>query len=99
MDSTLTIYISMAMFAIGLIGVLVKRNALIFFLAIELILNSANLLFVSFSNEWGNQTGMIWVFFVLVVAAAEAAVGLALIINLFRTKQAVDVDQYDTLRG
>lgn len=99
MDLSLVIYMSMAMFAIGIIGVLVKRNALILFLSIELILNAANLLFVAFANRWENQTGLVWVFFVLVVAAAEAAVGLAIIINLFRWKQVVDVDQYNDLRG
>jgi NADH-quinone oxidoreductase subunit K len=99
MDITPIIFISMAMFAIGILGVLAMRNALIFFLSIELMLNAANLLFVGFANHWGNQIGLIWVFFVLVVAAAEAAVGLAIIINLFRSKQVVDVDQYDELRG
>ncbi len=99
MDVALSVYISMAMFAIGILGVLIRRNALIFFLSIELMLNSANLLFVAFANQWGNQIGLIWVFFVLVVAAAEAAVGLAIIINLFRSKHVVDVDQYDVLRG
>ena len=99
MDITLIIFISMAMFAIGVIGVLAKRNTLIFFLSIELMLNAANLLFVAFARQWGNQTGLIWVFFVLVVAAAEAAVGLAIIINLFRTKQVVDIDQYNELKG
>lgn len=89
----------MAMFAIGVIGVLAKRNALIFFLSIELMLNAANLLFVTFARQWDNQVGLVWVFFVLVVAAAEAAVGLALIINLFRTKQAVDIDRFNVLRG
>lgn len=99
MDITLTIYFSMALFAIGIIGVIVNRNPLIFFLSIELMLNSSNLLFVGFSREWGNQIGLIWVFFVLVIAAAEAAVGLAIIINLFRSKQEVDLDQYNGLRG
>lgn len=93
------IYISMAMFTLGIIGVLVKRNALILFLSIELMLNAANLLFVVFSYHWGNQIGLVWVFFVLVVAAAEAAVGLAIIINHFRARQVVDVDQYNILRG
>lgn len=99
MDVSFFIVVSMAMFAIGIAGVLANRNALIFFLSIELLLNAANLLFVSFAREWGNQTGLIWVFFVLVVAAAEAAVGLAIFINLFRSKQVVDVDQFDSLRG
>lgn len=99
MDLSITIYISMALFLIGIIGVLARRNALIFFLSIEIMLNAANLLFVAFAEQWGNQTGLVWVFFVLVVAAAEAAVGLAIIIHLFRTKQAVDLDQYNGLRG
>ncbi len=99
MDISLTIFLSFALFAIGIVGVIVKRNALIFFLSIEMMLNAGNLLFVAFAREWGNQIGLVWVFFVLVVAAAEAAVGLAIIINLFRTKQVVDVDQYDVLRG
>lgn len=99
MNITLFIYVSMLMFFIGVIGVLAKRNALIFFLSIELMLNAANLLFVAFSRQWENSIGLVWVFFVLVVAAAEAAVGLAIVINQFRSKETVDVDQYDELRG
>lgn len=99
MDISLVIFISLAMFAIGLIGVLIKRNTLILFLCIELMFNAANLLFIAFARNWGNETGLVWVFFVLVVAAAEAAVGMAIIINLFRSKQVVDVDQFDDLRG
>lgn len=99
MDITFFIFISMAMFAIGIIGVLAKRNTLIFFLSIELMLNAANLLFVAFSRQWNNSIGLVWVFFVLVVAAAEAAVGLAIVINQFRSKHVVDIDQYDELRG
>ncbi len=99
MDISFIIFISLALFAIGIIGVLTKRNTLILFLSIEMMLNSANLLFVAFARQWENQIGLVWVFFVLVVAAAEAAVGLAIIINLFRTKKVVDVDQYNVLRG
>lgn len=99
MDVTLIIFISMALFAIGIIGVLSRRNALIMFLSIELMLNAANLLFVAFAAQWGNQIGHAWVFFVLVVAAAEAAVGLAIVVNLFRSKQVVDIDQYNVLKG
>lgn len=99
MNISFAVFISMAMFIIGVIGVLTRRNTLILFLSIELMLNAANLLFVAFAREWGNQTGLVWVFFVLVVAAAEAAVGLAIIINLFRTKKVVDVDQYNQLKG
>lgn len=99
MNISLIIFVSFGMFLIGIIGVLAKRNPLIFFLSIELMLNAANLLFVAFSRLHGNQVGLVWVFFVLVVAAAEAAVGLAIIINLFRTKQVVDIDSYDILKG
>lgn len=99
MDISFYVLISMGMFAIGMLGVLFKRNALIFFLSIEMMLNASNLLFVTFARQWGNLTGLVWVFFVLVVAAVEAAVGLAIIINLFRSKQVVDVDQFNELKG
>lgn len=99
MDPFILIIASMLMFTIGLIGMLSKRNTLILFLSLELMLNAANLLFVAFANEWGNLIGLAWVFFVLVVAAAEAAVGLAIIISLFRAKQVVDIDQFNVLRG
>lgn len=99
MNLSFVICISFALFAIGITGVLFKRNALIFFLSIELMLNGANLLFVAFANKWENEIGLLWVFFVLVIAAAEAAIGLAIVLNLFRSKKIVDVDQYNTLRG
>lgn len=99
MDTSLMICVSLALFLIGLLGILFQRNTLILFLSIELMLNAANLLFVAFAHQWGNAIGLVWVFFVLVVAAAEAAVGLAIVVNLFRTKQIVDVDQYDILKG
>lgn len=99
MSVMMMVFLSMAMFAIGVIGLLARRNALIFFLSIELMLNAANLLFVIFANRWGDQEGLIWVFFILVVAAAEVAVGLAIIISLFRKRQVVDIDQYNILRG
>jgi NADH-quinone oxidoreductase subunit K len=99
MDISLFIFVSLAMFAIGLVGTLTRRNTLIFFLSIELMLNAANLLFVTFSRHLGDVAGLVWVFFVLVVAAAEAAVGLAIIINIFRSKQVVDIDQYNVLKG
>ena len=90
--------ISVLMFTVGVIGVLLRRNTLIFFLSIELMLNAANLLFVTFAKNFGDQLGLVWVFFVLVVAAAEAAVGLAIVINQFRSKQVVDLDQYNSLK-
>ena len=99
MDTSFFIAVSMAMFAIGIIGVLTKRNAIILFLSIEMLLNASNLLFVSFARHWGDNMGLVWVFFILLVAAAEAAVGLAIVINLFRTKNVVDIDQFNDLRG
>lgn len=99
MDLSFFIFVSLLMFTIGMIGILVKRNALVFFLSIELMFNAANLLFVTFARLWGNEIGLIWVFFVLVVAAAEAAVGLAIIIHLFRSREVVDVDQFNLLKG
>jgi NADH-quinone oxidoreductase subunit K len=99
MELSLLVSISMAMLCIGIIGILSKRNALIMFLCVELMLNAANLLFAGFSQRWENSTGFAWVFFVLVLAAAEAAVGFGITINLFRSKQLVDVDQYNDLRG
>lgn len=90
--------VSVLMFTVGVIGVLLRRNTLIFFLSIELMLNAANLLFVTFAKNFGDQLGLVWVFFVLVVAAAEAAVGLAIVINQFRSKQVVDLDQYNSLK-
>lgn len=99
MDITLTVFVSMIMFALGILGVLMRRNALIIFLSIELMLNAGNLLFVVFARQWGNQIGLVWVFFVLIIAAAEAAVGLAIMINLFRARQSVDIDQFNILRG
>lgn len=99
MDLVVCLCISLAMFAIGIVGILAKRNALIVILSIELMLNAANLLFVAGAYRFADTTGLVWVFFVLVLAAAEAAVGLAIIINLFRSKQVVDIDQYNVLRG
>lgn len=99
MDTSVSIAISLALFVIGIIGMLSMRNALIFFLSIELVLNATNLLFVTFAFHWGNEIGLLWIFFIFVIAAAEASVGLAIIINLFRTKQAVDLDQFNLLKG
>lgn len=99
MSLSYLLFISFALFAIGVIGVLTKRNVLVFFLSVELILNAGNLLFIGFAREWGNMTGHVWVFFVLVLAAVEAAVGFAIVINAFRTKQVVDIDQIDILKG
>ena len=91
--------LSAVLFAVGTLGVLSRRNALILFMSIELMLNAVNLAFIAFARQWGDVAGQVIVFFVLVVAAAEVVVGLAIIINIFRTKETVDVDDVDLLRG
>ncbi len=97
---TLTSYLilSAAMFIIGATGVLVRRNAIIVFMSIELMLNSVNLTLVAFSAFLGDSTGQALVFFVMTVAAAEAAVGLAIVIALFRRKQTVNLDEINILK-
>ena len=82
--------LSALMFTIGVIGVVVRRNAIVVFMCIELMLNSVNLTFVALSRSVGNLDGQVAVFFVMVVAAAEAAVGLAIVISLFRTTKSVE---------
>jgi NADH-quinone oxidoreductase subunit K len=85
-------------FTIGAIGVLTRRNAIIIFMSIELMLNAVNLSLVSFSSFLGDTTGQIFVFFVMSVAAAEAAVGLAIVLALFRNKQTIYVDEINVLK-
>jgi NADH-quinone oxidoreductase subunit K len=91
--------LSAALFAIGVIGVVIRRNALIIFMAIELMLNAVNLTFVAFSKFLGSMDGQIIVLFVMAVAAAEVALGLAIIIALYRNKESVNVDDINLLRG
>ncbi len=90
--------LSAVMFITGAVGVLTRRNAIIVFMSIELMLNSANLTLVAFSSFLGNVTGQMLVFFVMTVAAAEAAVGLAIIIALYRRKQTVNIDEINLLK-
>jgi NADH-quinone oxidoreductase subunit K len=90
--------LSAILFSIGVVGVLTRRNAIIVFMSIELMLNSVNLTLVAFSAYLGNATGQMFVFFVLTVAAAEAAVGLAIIIALFRNKLTVNIDEINIMK-
>jgi NADH-quinone oxidoreductase subunit K len=90
--------VSAVMFVIGAVGVITRRNALVVFMAIELMLNSVNLTLVGFSAFLGDATGQIFVFFVMTVAAAEAAIGLAIIIALFRKKITVNLDEINILK-
>lgn len=94
-------YLALAcfMFVTGIIGVLVRRNALVVFMSLELMFNAANLVFVAFSRQYQSLSGQISVFFVMTVAAAEVAIGLALMVAIFRTKHSIDVDQVNNLKG
>jgi NADH-quinone oxidoreductase subunit K len=87
------------LFCIGIVAFLIKRNVVTIFMSIELMLNAVNLTFVAFAHMWHQLQGQIFVFFVMVVAAAEAAVGLAIIIALFRVRQTLNVDQVNLLKN
>ena len=91
--------VSALLFTIGTIGVLVRRNALIIFMSVELQLNAVNLALVAFSREQGNLTGQVLAFFSMVVAAAEVVVGLAIIVSLYRKRRSADVDDANLLKG
>jgi NADH-quinone oxidoreductase subunit K len=91
--------ISAVLFTLGMVGVLVRRNALVIFMSIELMLNSVNLTFVTFARQLAAIEGQVAVFFVVVIAAVEVVVGLAIIIAIFRTRSTVDIDDVDLLRG
>ncbi len=90
--------LSALMFIIGIIGVITRKNAIVVFMCIELMLNSANLTLVAFSSYMGNSVGQIFVFFVMTVAAAEAAIGLAIIIAIFRNKLTLNIDDINILK-
>ncbi len=93
------IWLSTALFCIGMIGVLIRRNIIILLMCIELMLNAANLLIVTFSRIWGNMDGHIFVFFSMLVAAAEVAIGLALIVHIYRKFKTIDISYMDKLKG
>ena len=100
MVNTLEAYLvlSAILFTIGVVGVLTRRNAIIVFMSIELMLNSVNLSLIAYSAYLGDITGQVLVFFVMAVAAAEAAVGLAIVIAMFRTRQTVNIDEINILK-
>ena len=99
MDLTWYLSLSAVLFTIGVLGVLLRRNVIVVFLSIELMLNAVNLSLVAFSQSFGDVDGLILVFFVMSVAAAEAAVGLAIVIALFRNTLSVNVDEMSLFRG
>jgi NADH-quinone oxidoreductase subunit K len=93
------IVLSTALFILGAIGVLLRRNAILVFMSVELMLNASNLALVAFARHWGGMEGQIFVFFVITVAAAEVAVGLALIVAIFRTRHSINIDELHLMEG
>lgn len=92
------LFLSLALFAIGVMGVLMRRNAIIVFMCVELMLNAVNLLMVAFSKMYGSADAQIFVFFIMVVAAAEVAVGLAIIVMMYRKVHSVDINILNRLK-
>ena len=98
MSATPFIILSTLLFSIGAVGVLVRRNAIVVFMCVELMLNASNLALVAFSRQHGNLDGQVAAFFVMVVAAAEVVVGLAIIMTIFRTRRSASVDDASLLK-
>ncbi|MFN3315769.1 MAG: NADH-quinone oxidoreductase subunit NuoK [Raineya sp.] len=92
------IILASALFCIGVIGVLTRKNALIIFMCVELMLNAVNMLFIAFSAYKGDASGQVFVFFIMAVAAAEVAVGLAIIVMIYRNTRSVDIGQLNKIK-
>jgi NADH-quinone oxidoreductase subunit K len=86
------------LFSLGVLGVFLRRNVITIFMCVELMLNAVNLAFIAFSRAWGTLDGQVLVFFVLTVAAAEAAVGLAILVGLFRSRQTINLDEASLMK-
>ena len=101
MELTINWYIALSaiLFSLGALGVLLRRNAIIVFMSIEMMLNAANLAFVAFARHLGDLDGQVLVFFVITVAVAEVAVGLALIVTIFRSKKSINIDEINLMKG
>jgi NADH-quinone oxidoreductase subunit K len=97
-SATPYLVVSMLLFSIGAVGVLVRRNAIVLFMCVELMLNACNLAFVTFARLNGNLDGQVMAFFVMVVAAAEVVVGLAIIVTIFRSRRSASVDDANLLK-
>jgi NADH-quinone oxidoreductase subunit K len=93
------VMLSAVLFVLGTMGVLLRRNAILVFMSVELMLNAANLALAAFARQWGQTDGQLFVFFVITVAAAEVAVGLALIVTIFRTKKSINIDELHQMEG
>ena len=93
------IYLSIILFSIGAFGILYRRNAIVMFMSIEIMLNAANLLLVAFSNYDEDANGQVFVFFTMAVAAAEVAIGLAILVAIYRNIGSIDIDKLKNLKG
>jgi NADH-quinone oxidoreductase subunit K len=93
------IYLSVLLFCIGVFGILYRRNAIVMFMSIEIMLNAANLLLVAFSNYHEDANGQVFVFFTMAVAAAEVAIGLAILVAIYRNIGSIDIDKLKNLKG
>jgi NADH-quinone oxidoreductase subunit K len=93
------VVLSLVLFVLGAMGVLLRRNAILVFMSVELMLNAANLALVAFARHWNQVDGHLFVFFTITVAAAEVGVGLALIVAIFRTKQSINIDELHQMEG
>lgn len=91
--------LSVLLFGVGMYGVLTQRSGIRILMCVEMMLNAANINFVAFSSLYGQSHGFVYAFFIIAIAAAEAAVGLAIFVNLFRLRQTIELDQVTTLRG
>ena len=98
MHPSWVLLVSALLFTLGVLGVLLRRGAITILMCIELMLNAANLAFIAFARQWGRPEAQVYVFFVMTLAAAEAAVGLAIVIALFRLRESTDVDDIHLLR-
>jgi NADH-quinone oxidoreductase subunit K len=93
------IILSAVLFILGAMGVMLRRNAILVFMSVELMLNSANLALVAFAQRWQATEGQVFVFFTITVAAAEVAIGLALIVAIFRHRQSINIDELHMMEG
>ncbi|MBK8020454.1 MAG: NADH-quinone oxidoreductase subunit NuoK [Anaerolineae bacterium] len=93
------IVLSLVLFVLGTLGVLLRRNAILVFMSVELMLNATNLALAAFARHWGQESGHLFVFFIITVAAAEVAVGLALIVAIFRSKRSINIDELHQMEG
>ncbi|HNR01353.1 MAG TPA: NADH-quinone oxidoreductase subunit NuoK [Anaerolineaceae bacterium] len=93
------IILAVVLFSLGVVGVLLRKNAIVILMSLELMFNAANLVFITFANYHQNLDGQVFIIFVMVTAAAEVAVGLALIVDIFRSKKSISIDEMHSLKG